>query len=478
MALSRVLCTPELLRQIFEDCLPDIIFLRNTPLDAPLFLTQVCRTWREIAISNGRLWTSFRLDCKKHTFEAVEDIGDVYPVLSEWLKRSGQRPFSLKVIHNKVEAWGRYMDVPPNASINKLLMWYRNRWERLDVGLPSTSVNIFHQALNWPSFPQLKILTFRDDFYNRNTPFRIGEAPKLHTLDLSSETTRWTTRLTSFPLDIFTVPPSVHHLSLTKMSLKMIDPHSTGRITRLSLSKVFITLDDFARLPDFFPRLEVLRVSLKLDRPVNGISVVFQNLRTLYTYNLTNFLMTHITAPNLKNLFIEDVLIFEPHCTIYFSDIISFLKRSQPPLQSIQIQARDMEMTHEEFVVFFDMVPNLEELEIVDTLVSTTSLMALTLPVEVESSGTTRYLCPRLLAVHFNRVTVEKTSVTEPSSLVPLVRALLATRCMADPSAKIRHLEYIGLPLDTDELKLLQGECRLLCLETKIYSTLTKNRSW
>lgn len=232
------------------------------------------------------------------------------------------------------------------------------------------------------------------------------------------------------------------------------------------------------KFPDFFPHLEELHVLLQLVHRSNGIFVVFQNLHTLYAYNWMELPMTHITAPNLKNLFIKNMVDVEPCYMLYFSDVLSFLKRSQPRLQVIQICG--LKMTHEEFIMFLEMVPNLVEFDIVNTPISTSSLMALTLPVKAESPGTTKFLCPDLCAMQLDCVTAEETLVNEPSesSLVPLVRALLATRCVADPSARIQYLDYIGLPLKIDELELLKGECRLLGLETKIYSTLIKGGSW
>lgn len=468
MSVTRVLATPELLCQIFEDCLPDIIFLRNTPLDAPLLLTQVSRTWREIAISNGRLWTSFELKCKKHTFAADGDNADVFPALSEWLRRSGQRPFSLKVTYDadELRSCGWTDRMPVNASVNKLLLRNMNRWKELDIGLPSSSVIIFHNAQIPPSFPQLKKLTMHDDIHAVSRNIRIGEVPALETLWLSGEED-----VSIFLFNRY-IPPSVRHLSLMSMSLEMHEIHSTG-ITRLSLYDTLIFLDDFAKFPDFFPNLEVLDVSLPDDLLGEGITgtVVLHNLHTLST-ETDKFPMTYMTAPKLKYLFIKkNMYNDEPTDNLQFTDVLSFLAQSRPPLQVIEIHG--MEIAHEEFIALLDMVPSLEDLAIVDSNISVASLKALVFSVRVESSEATTLRCPGLRALHLESVTCQNPPDTDPSFLIELIRALLVTRVLTDSSVK--KLEYIGLPLRMDELELLQWERHVL--STVICSTLLDSQT-
>jgi hypothetical protein len=50
----------EILSQVFLQCIPEeSIFLAKT---APLVLSQVCRQWREVALSNQLLWNTLTLD--------------------------------------------------------------------------------------------------------------------------------------------------------------------------------------------------------------------------------------------------------------------------------------------------------------------------------------------------------------------------------------------------------------------------------
>ncbi|KAJ7841811.1 hypothetical protein B0H14DRAFT_2316031, partial [Mycena olivaceomarginata] len=46
----------EIVSQIFLQCLPAHNRIRPSPRKAPLVLAQICRYWRQIALSTGRLW--------------------------------------------------------------------------------------------------------------------------------------------------------------------------------------------------------------------------------------------------------------------------------------------------------------------------------------------------------------------------------------------------------------------------------------
>ncbi|KAJ7194315.1 hypothetical protein GGX14DRAFT_378075, partial [Mycena pura] len=47
----------EILAHIFVYCLPHGR-IRPSPRTAPLVLGQICRRWRDVALSTGRLWSS------------------------------------------------------------------------------------------------------------------------------------------------------------------------------------------------------------------------------------------------------------------------------------------------------------------------------------------------------------------------------------------------------------------------------------
>lgn len=102
MASNFVLSSPDLLYLIFEDCVPECKFPEISLSNTPLILTHVNSCWREVAVNYGRLWPGFGLVCKERDLDAAleEGTGNAFPALLEWLKRSGQHPFTLKVTCN------------------------------------------------------------------------------------------------------------------------------------------------------------------------------------------------------------------------------------------------------------------------------------------------------------------------------------------------------------------------------------------
>ena len=87
---SHFITLPEILSHVFVDCLPRQQFLRPRKEDAPLLLTQVCKYWRKVALSEQTLWCA--LDMSTHKFDENH-----IKLMATWLKRSGCRPISIHI---------------------------------------------------------------------------------------------------------------------------------------------------------------------------------------------------------------------------------------------------------------------------------------------------------------------------------------------------------------------------------------------
>lgn len=91
----------ETLARIFVHCLPGSLYVVPRIKDAPLLLVQVCRHWREVAITTPRLWCHLN---------AIQDYGLDVPLprmdgrdvmgYASWLSRSGSCPLSLAASFN------------------------------------------------------------------------------------------------------------------------------------------------------------------------------------------------------------------------------------------------------------------------------------------------------------------------------------------------------------------------------------------
>ncbi|KAJ7437660.1 hypothetical protein B0H11DRAFT_1634014, partial [Mycena galericulata] len=81
----------EMMAEIFSHFLPPYPLRSRPGLLSPTLLTQVCRQWRDIAISSPRLWVSLQLHLVR------EFLPQQLNLLRTWLTRSGACPLSLDI---------------------------------------------------------------------------------------------------------------------------------------------------------------------------------------------------------------------------------------------------------------------------------------------------------------------------------------------------------------------------------------------
>ncbi|KAJ3880130.1 hypothetical protein F5051DRAFT_324440, partial [Lentinula edodes] len=82
----------EIISEIFLQCLPEVdtlSFMRPEPHpdQAPLLLTQVCRSWRSIAIATPRLWSTLIINASNGSSSHCE-------ITKLWLDRSRNVPLT------------------------------------------------------------------------------------------------------------------------------------------------------------------------------------------------------------------------------------------------------------------------------------------------------------------------------------------------------------------------------------------------
>ncbi|KAJ7623504.1 hypothetical protein FB45DRAFT_1061406 [Roridomyces roridus] len=88
---------PELTSLIFLFCLPEYEFNWPDATTAPLVLLQVCRLWRQIALSTPGLWASVYID-----WDSFYDTQDLETHLRDWISRAKSMPLSIKM-HDRQE---------------------------------------------------------------------------------------------------------------------------------------------------------------------------------------------------------------------------------------------------------------------------------------------------------------------------------------------------------------------------------------
>ncbi|KAJ7157210.1 hypothetical protein C8R46DRAFT_909567, partial [Mycena filopes] len=145
---------PEITSEIFLHCVP-----APSPLDslgkpnptknvAPLLLLQVCRTWRQIALSTPHLWAALHLDLGllivKMSDAAVEKV------IMDWFGRAGTSPLAFSVRMRK--GWGVF-----NGAISSVLLALRPRLQSICLQLQREHFELLADIGPFPILEDLAI---------------------------------------------------------------------------------------------------------------------------------------------------------------------------------------------------------------------------------------------------------------------------------------------------------------------------------
>lgn len=148
----------------------------------PLLLGAVCRTWRDIAWSTPRLWTSLTV----HVDFARQPTQT--RLTQEWLARSGKLPLSIRLVDYKQRNDDINLIRPLISAINQ----YAQRWRNLHIHLPTCMFPWFKPVGN--HVPMLEYLKVEgkhhfanDDWMDENTRdlLWLGDTPSLKYLSTS-----------------------------------------------------------------------------------------------------------------------------------------------------------------------------------------------------------------------------------------------------------------------------------------------------
>ncbi|KAJ7644541.1 hypothetical protein FB45DRAFT_1053275 [Roridomyces roridus] len=173
------------------------------PIQSPMYLTWVCRSWRDVAVSTPRLWINFQ----RH----------FVPFLPLWLSRTGNLPVTVQIIS--------LLRPCHDAEFLETFSKYSSRCEKLDLRLDEPRPSL---GLSGP-FPRLE--TFRFNVYgDATTPIPVlHDAPSLRQVHLGGVSfENWRTALPWAQLtklviyatvfmchEVVVCTPNLEHLQLT-----------------------------------------------------------------------------------------------------------------------------------------------------------------------------------------------------------------------------------------------------------------------
>ncbi|KAK0467842.1 uncharacterized protein EV420DRAFT_430938 [Desarmillaria tabescens] len=124
----------ELIINIFFHCLPDDSYPSLHGNAAPVLLAHVCRSWRSLALSVSRLWSSFEIDF--HNGYATPQL----EALEFWLKHSKEQPLSFNIIYEPPTHTTCRVFQKRSTTFVKALLRYSSRWRNVRFVTPGASV--------------------------------------------------------------------------------------------------------------------------------------------------------------------------------------------------------------------------------------------------------------------------------------------------------------------------------------------------
>lgn len=250
----------DILRTIFEHCLPTHRNPTMAAIEAPVVLTQVCSSWRSIAITSLRLWAQLHIQFQKEVEDDNFQRGDGQPfaplqlitsvlqdrchAVHEWLFCSADHPLSISVNYkqpltnnpnvNSTESPG--IDDLAVTLLNTLLV-FSSRWRNFELNV---LLSIYHKlesmllAHTLPLLTQLRAVVYPATFIwsvNEISPpsIRLLQAPNLKRISIdyprfiyllrpTTQVARWT-NITHASLSMSTLDDCI---SLLKMHPQLI----------------------------------------------------------------------------------------------------------------------------------------------------------------------------------------------------------------------------------------------------------------
>lgn len=330
---------PEILQEVFYQCLPtthNVVMSVDAP---PLLLGRVCSQWRQIAYSTPQLWNSIHIIATPPTRQSDEARRHA---ISAWLARSGILPLSISMCATGFGATRR-----PRTPINnrvqpyfELLTPYMHRWKSIHLTIHYFDWTDFFKTFGASDLPLLETLHLEGDRQRRRdhdsldiaTPSRKGgvlQAPRLCVLSLPSHF------------------PRLLEMSIRWEALKGLDLSSRG-----------LAPEDINKALALCPNLEFCSISVVtpdyhslIEQPHQITEVVLPKLRTLEvkgrsTRNENTFqLFEKLSAPALRHLSYERSVYMWPHSPTpgdyepdrHSSSFSFFLRKLLYPLEELDL---------------------------------------------------------------------------------------------------------------------------------------------
>ncbi|KAJ7766730.1 hypothetical protein B0H16DRAFT_1412608 [Mycena metata] len=297
----------EILGEIFVHCLPEQEMVRPDTKSAPLLLCNVCRRWRDVALSTPSLWGSLAIRFSRHR-RRRNSYQNWLNLYQNWLSRAQNTPLSLCLDDSSLRSPYHPATVVTIPALLESAPQWRTLKLTLGRGLHVIGL-LFRGDSNEfsPTVPLLEKLLLSLDNLLANIPLSFRNMPKLR----------------HFALDLYRPGIQVPWRQLTTFRCADITVHDALEILRDSCNLVECSLRVYHRFPDVPADAHVKHLRLE------HLALDFEDRRTLV-------LLDHLETPALKSLTLQF-----PIEALLVATMRSFLSRSFVHLQALAITGDD-----------------------------------------------------------------------------------------------------------------------------------------
>ncbi|KAF7326927.1 F-box domain-containing protein [Mycena venus] len=315
----------EIISMIFVQCLPAHGRVRPSPRKAPLLLAQICRLWREIALSTSQIWSSmdlmFDFGYVGGHYGNVPNPGAL-PLLRTWLFRAKDRPISLTLRSHHNQLSPDVLSVIPS---------YAGQLCRLELSLEPVDFEYIRAAS--AAFPNLR----RIAFYCYDPPGSIEN-----------------------PVSIFGSPPALCELRVLCNSGSAVPFGVYPFLNTLELgdTSAQLVLEVLSRCPQLLHLKACIKDSTNVPMPSNAArNFDLQSLVLVaYQRGLAVHLLHYLTLPRLRRLDLQD--------ETQFAVLMSFLARSSCILDHLGLTIPAENQVWQEVRTILRRFPSLESFDV------------------------------------------------------------------------------------------------------------------
>ncbi|KAK7031036.1 hypothetical protein VNI00_013826 [Paramarasmius palmivorus] len=229
----------DIVAEIFLQCLPTDQLPVCDVSKAPLVLTTVCRSWREVAVATPRLWRAIHFVFPALVGYTIDDHIQMFRLRKEglqlWLKRAGSVPLT-------ISCFARFNDRKPRSVMERIralyteyvevFTKYATQWRALYLSfVPLESLSPL-RALNASDLPQLRTLSLDANDYELGARQPFEAHPLLSVMSATSLRIFHLRRELSDP---FTLPvrwSSLTELNICPVTSSFLETEFIGRLAR------------------------------------------------------------------------------------------------------------------------------------------------------------------------------------------------------------------------------------------------------